>query len=186
VGSDLVLLVAGLALLAWAADAFVDGAAGLALSLRLSPVVVGAVVIGFGTSAPELVVSVLAAAGGSLDIAVGNVVGSNVANVTLVAATAALVAPLAVSSPTLRREALISAAAVVAFALALQGGLTRMEGVLLLAGLVLALGFIVANGSVADDPLADDARGRHERPAGLGRTCCGPRRGSSGWSSRPS
>jgi len=85
VGSDLVLLVAGLALLAWAADAFVDGAAGLALSLRLSPVVVGAVVIGFGTSAPELVVSVLAAAGGSLDIAVGNVVGSNVANVTLVA-----------------------------------------------------------------------------------------------------
>jgi len=68
VRSDLVLLVAGLALLAWAADAFVDGAAGLALSLRLSPVVVGAVVIGFGTSAPELVVSVLAAAGGSLDI----------------------------------------------------------------------------------------------------------------------
>ena len=163
-GSDLVLLVAGLALLAWAADAFVDGAAGLALSLRLSPVVVGAVVIGFGTSAPELVVSVLAAAGGSLDIAVGNVVGSNVANVTLVAATAALVAPLAVSSPTLRREALISAAAVVAFALALQGGLTRGEGVLLLAGLVLALGFIVANGSVADDPLADDARGGPRAP----------------------
>lgn len=106
----------GLALLTVSADRFVAGAARLSFSLRISPVVVGAVVIGFGTSLPELVVSALAAAQGSLDIAVGNIIGSNVANLTLVLGVAALITPVAVASPTLRREAPLSTISVLLFA----------------------------------------------------------------------
>lgn len=81
---NLVLVVFGLAVLAKGADMFVAGAASLATVLRLSPVMVGAVVVGFGTGAPELLVSTTAAAHGSIDLAVGNVIGSNLANITLV------------------------------------------------------------------------------------------------------
>lgn len=145
-------LVAGLLLLTWAADQFVIGAARVAAALRLSTVVIGAVVIGFGTSAPEMVVSGLAAAQGSLDIAVGNVVGSNVANMSLVLGTAAMVTPLVVASPTLRRETPLSLAAVVLFAVVVQDGLTRGEGVLLLVTLVGMLGWILLRAKGEDDP----------------------------------
>lgn len=145
-------LVAGLLLLTWAADQFVIGAARVAAALRLSTVVIGAVVIGFGTSAPEMVVSGLAAAQGSLDIAVGNVVGSNVANMSLVLGTAAMVTPLVVASPTLRRETPLSLAAVVLFAVVVQDGLTRGEGVLLLVTLVGMLGWILLRAKGEDEP----------------------------------
>ena len=98
-------IVAGLAVLTVAADAFVVGAVRLAARLRLSPVVIGAVVIGFGTSAPEMVVSGLAAGQGKLDIAVGNIIGSNVANLSLVLGAAALVTPSWWPARTIRREA---------------------------------------------------------------------------------
>lgn len=133
---NLVAVVAGLAILARGADQFVVGSARLAVMLRISPVVVGAVVVGFGTGMPELLVSTLASAGGSLDLAVGNVIGSNLANLTLVLGVAGLlVAPPTVTG-LVRREAPLSVAAVVLFALLVQGGLTRVEGVVLLAGLV--------------------------------------------------
>jgi cation:H+ antiporter len=130
----------------------VIGAARVAAALRLSTVVIGAVVIGFGTSAPEMVVSGLAAAQGSLDIAVGNVIGSNVANLSLVLGTAALVTPLAVASPTMRREAPLSLAAVVLFAVLVQDGLTRGEGILLLVALAGSLGWILLRSAGEDDP----------------------------------
>jgi cation:H+ antiporter len=136
-------VVAGLALLTYAADQFVIGAARIATVLRLSPVVVGAVVIGFGTSAPELLASGLATARGSLDLAVGNIVGSNVANLTLVLGVTALVTPIAVRSPVLRREAPLSLLAVIAFAVAVQGGMNWVEGLILLVVLLSALGAIV-------------------------------------------
>lgn len=149
-----VALLAGLALLVKAADAFVLGASRASLMLRVSPVVVGAVVLGFGTSAPELLVSVLAAAQGSPAIGMGNIVGSNVANVTLVAGVGALVAGrLVVSSRTLRREAPLSAAAVAALALALQGGLGRWVGALLLLAFLAVVGGIVAASVQDEDPL---------------------------------
>jgi cation:H+ antiporter len=167
---DPVALVAGLALLGWASDLLVDAAARLALAYRISPVVVGAIVVGFGTSAPEFAVSVLAAAAGSRDIAVGNVVGSNIANVTLVAATAALIAPLVVSSLTLQREAPISAAAVVLLAILLQGGLARAEGVVLLAVLIAAVATLIRHGTTPDDPIAAEAEpGIAARQARVGR-----------------
>lgn len=140
---SIIVLAAGLAILAVAAGQFVVGAARVAVRLRLSPVVVGAVVIGFGTSAPELVVSALAARDGSLELAAGNVVGSNVANLTLVLGVTALITPVGVTSPTLRREAPLCAAAVALFAVLVQAGLTRPEGLVLVGALVVVLTVVV-------------------------------------------
>jgi cation:H+ antiporter len=147
----LVGVVVGLALLTYAADRFVVGAARLSVTLRLSPVVIGAVVIGFGTSAPEMLVSGIAAAQGSLDIAFGNVVGSNVANLTLVLGAAALFTPIAVRSPVLKREAPLSLVAVLVFALLVQDGLSGLDAVALVAVLVAAL-VIVLRSARDDDP----------------------------------
>lgn len=137
------LALIGLGVLAWGADAFVVAAARLAVTLRVSPVVVGAVVIGFGTGAPELLVSSSAAASGSLDIAMGNVVGSNLANLTLVLGTAGLIARPETVPRVIRREAPLSLASVALFAVVLQSGLTRPEGFLLLAAFVVALGLML-------------------------------------------
>jgi cation:H+ antiporter len=146
-------LVGGLALLTVASDQFVVGAARVATAMRLSAVAVGAVVIGFGTSAPELLVSGLAAAQGSLDIAVGNVVGSNVANLTLVLGVAALLCPIAAHTGVLRREAPIALGAVVLFGVLLQGGIGRLEGAVLLLGLVVALAVILRTAREGDPAL---------------------------------
>jgi cation:H+ antiporter len=144
-------VVFGLALLTLAADQFVVGATRVAAALRLSAIVIGAVVIGFGTSLPEIVVSGLAAGAGRMDLAVGNIIGSNVANLALVLGAAALVAPIAVRSRTLKREAPLSLAAVVLFAVLLQGGLGVLEGVLLAAALIAFL-TIVYLGARGGDP----------------------------------
>ena len=134
----------GLALLAWASEQFIAGAAHVATSMRVSAVLIGAVVIGFGTSLPELLVTVLAAADGAGDIALGSVVGSNIANLTLVLGSAAILTPIAVARPSLRREALISLGAVLLLAIALQGGVGRIEGAVLVVLMVAALWFLIA------------------------------------------
>jgi cation:H+ antiporter len=147
--------IGGLIALTFASDQFVKGAARLATIFRVAPVVVGAVVIGFGTSAPEMVVSGVAAFDNNLDIGVGNVVGSNAANISLVLAAATFVTVIPVQSRTLRREAPISVAAVVVFALLIQGGLERWEGALL-AGLLAVVLISVLRSARADDPLAGE------------------------------
>jgi cation:H+ antiporter len=136
-------VVLGLAVLTYAADQFVVGAARLATVLRLSTVVIGAVVIGFGTSAPELLVSALAASQGSLDIAIGNIVGSNVANLTLVLGIAALATPIVVRSKVLKREAPLSLLSVIVFAVLVQNGVSAVEGAILATLLVVSLLIIV-------------------------------------------
>lgn len=136
----------GAILLAKASVLFVDGAASLAARLHIPMLVVGTVVVGIGTSAPELLVSSLAAASGNRDLGVGNVVGSNIANMTLVLGVAALITTIRVDSRVVRREIPISLAAVLAFAAATVGGLTRVDGVLLLAVLVVILFRLVASG----------------------------------------
>ena len=147
----------GLVVLAKAADMFVDGAVGLSVRWGVSPVLIGAVVIGLGTSVPELLVSVLAAARGDAALGIGNIVGSNVANLSLVLGVAALITPLAVDASVLRREAPMSFFAVGAFALALQNGLSRLEGVLLLLGLAAAIVVIVRSaGSGTNAELVDE------------------------------
>ena len=147
----------GLFLLSKAADLFVDGAVAVASAAKLSPVVVGAVVVGFGTSAPELLVSGIAAFQGEqvkdgvvtngLDVALGNIVGSNVANITLVLGVAALVVPLLVTRAVMVREAPISLAAVALFAFFTVGGLAVWEGVVMLVVLVAILSWIILGGN---------------------------------------
>jgi cation:H+ antiporter len=149
-------VVAGLALLTYAADQFVVGAARVATLMKLSPIVIGAVVIGFGTSAPEMVVSGLAAGQGSLDIAFGNIVGSNVANLTLVLGAAALVTPILVHSPVLKREAPLSLGLVVIFAILVQSGLSRLDAAILGTLLLAALAFILLASRSGDDHLSGE------------------------------
>lgn len=146
-------VVVGLVLLTKAADVFVEGAVRLAVVLSVSPVVIGAVVVGFGTSAPELLVSGLAAADGDLDLAVGNVIGSNIANLSLVLGLAAAIAAMTVDSSVLRREVPLTVAATLLFATVLVGGLSRLDGVVLLVALVGALAWLLldARGSGNDE-----------------------------------
>ncbi len=111
------------------------GAARLAATLRVSMMAVGVVVIGFGTSVPEVLVSGLAAGRGELDVGVGNVIGSNVTNLALVLGIAAVVRAQRVRSQTVGREAPMAVSAVVVFAVVVQGGLSTWEGVLLMAAM---------------------------------------------------
>jgi cation:H+ antiporter len=149
-------IVAGLAVLTVAADAFVLGAVRLAARLRLSTVVIGAVIIGFGTSAPEIVVSGLAAGRGQVDIAVGNIIGSNVANLSLVVGIAALVTPIRVRGTIIRREAPIALAATLIFALLVQGQMSPPEGAILLAGLIAVLVWVVRTSRQGDPEMATE------------------------------
>lgn len=148
-------LVVGLGLLAVAPDRFVAGSSGLADRWGVSRVVIGAVVIGFGTSAPELVVSGLAAADGEPEVGVGNVIGSNMANLSLVVAVAALVGHLAVPDGLLRRELPLMLAGTGAFALAVQNGLSRYEGVVLGTMLAGALFVIIRGARLPVGPTPD-------------------------------
>jgi cation:H+ antiporter len=146
-------IVVGLAVLTYASDQFVVGAARVARTLRLSPILIGAVVIGFGTSAPEMLVSGLAAAQGSLDIGVGNIIGSNVANLSLVLGVAALITPIVVSSPVLKREAPISLTATLVFAVVVQGGLAGGEAAILSVVLIVGLALIILGARQGDDTM---------------------------------
>lgn len=99
-----IAIVAGLAVLLWSAGKFVDGSAGLAKHLGLSPLLIGMLIIGFGTSAPEIIVSIFAALQDNSGIALGNAYGSNIANIALVLGLTAVFSPIAVRSDIIRRE----------------------------------------------------------------------------------
>lgn len=137
------LLVGGLALLAWAADQFVVGAARLARRLRVPAVVVGVVVVGFGTSLPEALVSALAAGRGEVAVAVGNIVGSNIANLSLLLGVGALITPLVIGSDVVRREIPLVLGATAALAVAVQGSFAAWKGVALLVGMAVILAVVV-------------------------------------------
>jgi cation:H+ antiporter len=129
------LLVIGLALLVAGAEALVRGASRLARAAGVSPLVVGLTVVALGTSSPEIAVSLGAALGGEADIAVGNVVGSNIFNILVVLGLSAVVAPLIVAGRLVRLDVpIMIGVAVGFFALALDGRLGRVDGLLLAAG----------------------------------------------------
>lgn len=142
--SSVMLLVAGLLLLTLGADRFVVSAARLAGAFGLSPVLIGALVVGLGTSAPELLVSGLAAGRGQIDLAIGNVVGSNVANVTLVLGAAALITPMASRLHTVRREGVMMFLALIGLAVALWDlSLSRSEAIGLATGMAVAIALLI-------------------------------------------
>lgn len=145
--------VVGLAVLAWSAERFVEGSAAVARFLGMSPLLIGMVVIGFGTSAPEMVVSVLAAAGGTPEIALGNALGSNVSNIGLILGVTALIAPIVVKGTIIRREIpILGAATVLIAAVLLDGTLSRVDAVILLVGLVAVFAWSLWQSSRDDDP----------------------------------
>jgi len=153
---SIVAVVLGLAVLVWSADRFVEGAAAVARHLGMAPLVIGMVIIGFGTSAPEMVVSALASMQGNPALALGNAYGSNITNIALVLGITALLAPIAVKSVVIRREmpVLITITLLSAVFL-LDYQITRLEAVLLLIVFLGYMGWSVWIGSKSsDDSLA--------------------------------
>ena len=136
-----IMLVFGFVLLVWGADKFVAGASALARRLGVSPLLVGLTIVAFGTSAPELAVSLTAALQGANEIAVGNVVGSNIFNLLMVAGLSAMVCPLVMDRTLLRRDWPISLGAAVLLLVFIAPDLTisRIEGVILLVVFALVL-----------------------------------------------
>ena len=139
-------LLAGLALLTAGAELLVRGASALALAARISPLVIGLTVVAYGTSMPELVVSLQSTLRGQPDIAVGNVVGSNIFNVLFILGVSALIIPLRVSQQLVRFDVpLMIALSILAALLALDGAIGRWDGLLLVAGLVAYTVWAVVN-----------------------------------------
>jgi cation:H+ antiporter len=140
----LVLVAVGLAVLIVASDRVVVSAVRISLRLGVSAVLIGALIVGLGTSLPELLVSSIAAGDGRLDVAAANVVGSNAANVTLVLGAAAALAPIAVAHSIWRREIpLMVVAVAVLAAVLIDDQVSRVEAVGLLVGLVVALALLI-------------------------------------------
>jgi cation:H+ antiporter len=142
-----VLLLVGLVLLVAGADLLVRGASRLALGLRISPLFVGLTIVAFGTSAPELAVSVGAALTDRPDIAIGNVVGSNIFNVLLILGLSAMLAPLAVAARLVRIDVPVMIAVSLALAaMTVDGSVDRGDGVVLLASFALYLAYLARSG----------------------------------------
>lgn len=151
-------IVVGLALLVWSADRFVDGAAATANHFGMPALLIGMVIIGFGTSAPEMVVSALASAQGNPGLALGNAYGSNITNIALILGITALLAPIAVASQVLKREApmLIAITLLAAWPL-IDGVITTLEAWILLAIFASYLGWSIYQGMTgSDDTLSGD------------------------------
>ncbi|MDG1119164.1 MAG: calcium/sodium antiporter [Flavimaricola sp.] len=133
---DYILIVAGLIGLFFGGEALVRGSVGMARRLAMPPLLIGLTVVGFGTSTPELLVSIEAALRGVPDIAVGNIVGSNIANILLIVGLTSMVWPIRVSGTTLRRDtAVMLTAAVALVPVFATGEIGRLPGALLVLGL---------------------------------------------------
>jgi cation:H+ antiporter len=140
-------IAAGIVVLVWAADLFVAAAEGIAVHLRWSPAVIGAVVVGFGTSLPELFTSAAAALDGEPDLAIGNAAGSNVANLLLILGAAALIAPLRGGRRGPGRDVAVAIGAGLLLAwLASSGELGLLDGLVLVAALLATIVWQVVTG----------------------------------------
>lgn len=140
-------VIFGFVVLIWGAERFVHGAAATARNLGISPLVIGLTVVGIGTSAPEILISIIAAYDGNPSLAVGNALGSNITNIALVLGVTALTVPLVVKSDTLKREyPVMFLIMILSFLLCLDGDLSRFDGIVLLSGLMLMILWMVKLG----------------------------------------
>jgi len=160
------VFVIGLLLLVKSADAFVDGASSIARYLGMSPFLVGMIIVGFGTSAPELLVSSIAAWQNSSQLALGNVYGSNIVNMGLILSVAALINPIVVHSKVLKRELPILVGTIILVAgLSFDGMLSRLDaGVMLLSFLLLMTLFIRQDSQASRDTLLDESKKEYQTP----------------------
>lgn len=133
----IIAVIIGLAVLVWSADTFIDGATSLAVRFNMPSFLIGVVILGIVTSAPELVVSALAAVAGSPDLALGNAYGSNIINITLVLGVTALISPILIRANVIRHDLilLLAVTALAAFQL-LDGNLSMTDGIVLIASLI--------------------------------------------------
>ena len=163
----IVLLCVGLVLLVWSADRLVYGAAALARNFGVAPLVIGMTILAMGSSAPEMMVSATAALAGKTDTAVGNVLGSNIANIALILGITALLKPLSISSTIIRRELpLMLGVTVIAGLLLWDNYLGRMEGVFLAVLFVLfLLAMLKISRANKNDPLMENQE--EEIPTGV-------------------
>lgn len=143
----MLFIIIGAVLLYLGAEGLVRGSASLATRLGVSPLIAGLTIVAFGTSAPELSVSLSSALGGHADIALGNVIGSNIFNIAVILGIAALIQPLRIHLSVIRRDIpVMIAASAIAFGLILYGSFSRVAGVGLLLGLGLYLVFAIRSG----------------------------------------
>jgi len=137
-------VLGGFALLVWSAERFVMGSSAVARNLGVTPLVIGMTIMGFGTSAPEMLVSIMAAANGNPAIGIGNALGSNIANIGLVIGTTALIMPMAVESRILKREyPVLMAITLLTGVLLWDNELGRMDGLILVSGSILLIIWLV-------------------------------------------
>lgn len=137
-------IVAGFAILVWSADKFVEGAASTAKHLGMPSLLIGILIVGFGTSAPEMVVSAIAAMEGNSGLALGNAIGSNIVNIALILGITTIIAPIAVNSKIVRKEIPILLIIVLFLGyLLFDNTLTFVEGVVLLVGFLILVGWSI-------------------------------------------
>ncbi|MCW9733665.1 calcium/sodium antiporter [Avibacterium sp. 20-15] len=155
--SFLAILI-GLVILVWSADRFIDGAASLASYLGMSPLLIGIVIIGFGTSAPEIIVSALSALNHSPGIALGNAYGSNITNIALILGVTAIIKPIIVNSQVLKKELpVLMFVTLLSACLIYDATISRLDAVILLAVFTLYMGWTIWQGTKhSSDSLGQD------------------------------
>lgn len=140
-------IILGLVLLIWSADKFIEGAASTANHLGMPPLLIGILVVGFGTSAPEMVVSAIAALEGNPSLALGNALGSNIVNIALILGATALISPIIVESTIIKKEMpLLMLIVVLIGYMLIDNTLTMLEGIILLTGFFLLIAWSVIMG----------------------------------------
>ena len=150
------LIVAGLALLIWGSDRFVHGASASARNFGVAPLLIGLTIVAFATSAPEILVSIIAASQGEPGLAFGNAIGSNIVNIGLVLGVTATIRPISLESATLRRQMqALLAVSLLTVLLFLDTRISRPDGIVMLTGLVIVMIWFVRLGirSAANHPL---------------------------------
>lgn len=156
---DILEVIGGFVLLVWGADRFVHGAAAAARNLGIAPLLIGLTIVAFATSAPEILVSIVAASRGEPGLAIGNAIGSNICNIGLVLGCVSVIRPIKLRSATLRREMpALLAVTLLTVSLFLDSYLSRIDGLVMLTGLVIVMIWLARLGmhSAANDPIKRD------------------------------
>jgi len=173
-------VVVGLAILVWSADVFIDGSVALANKLNVPSFLIGVIILGLGTSAPEMIVSMLAALEGSPELALGNAYGSNIVNIALVLGATVLISPIIIRKSIINRDMplLLLVTAVAAWQLS-DGVLSNTDGIVLIVLLVVVLGIQIilslreGNHEHEGDTVEETAKAEHSMAQGLGRLFLG-------------
>lgn len=153
---NIAAIIAGFLLLIWSADRFICGAAATARNLNISPLIIGLTIVGFGTSAPEMLVAAIASINASPGLAIGNAIGSNIANITLVLGVAALIVPLNVHSRILRKELPLLLMSMLIMLMVIEDNhLGRADGLILTSSVLLLMWWVTRQAlhNKAEDPM---------------------------------